>query len=191
MGQDPDAIRREIEATRGRMGATVDALGYKTDVKSRVQDSISSKTGAVSDSVSNLMSRVSGKASDMSESTPSGSEISQRGRRAAGLAQENPIGLAIGAAALGFLAGLVIPSSRVEHERLGQASDQVKRKALETGQEALDRGKQVAGDVATTAKETAKESGQQHAQELTQSAQQNAQEAGQAARSELRSDIRE
>ena len=35
MGEDPRAIRSEIEDTRERMGDTVDALAYKADVKSR------------------------------------------------------------------------------------------------------------------------------------------------------------
>jgi hypothetical protein len=35
MGEDPQVIRREIEETRERMTETVDALGYKADVKAR------------------------------------------------------------------------------------------------------------------------------------------------------------
>ena len=35
MGEDPDTIRDEIAGTRERMGDTIDALGYKADVKSR------------------------------------------------------------------------------------------------------------------------------------------------------------
>jgi len=37
MGEDPRAIRSEIEDTRERMGDTVDALAYKADVKSRAK----------------------------------------------------------------------------------------------------------------------------------------------------------
>ena len=40
MGEDPDRIRREIEATRNEMGETVDALTYKADVKSRAKESL-------------------------------------------------------------------------------------------------------------------------------------------------------
>ena len=57
-------------------------------------------------------------------------------------------------------------------EVFGPVADSVKEKAVETGQEALDHGKQVAQDVAQNAQETARESGQQHAQELASSAQQ-------------------
>ena len=84
------------------------------------------------------------------DATPSGGEVKQTARQAAGLAKENPLGLAIGAAAIGFLAGLAVPSTRVEDEKLGPVADQVKDRVKETGQEALDRGKQVAQDVAST-----------------------------------------
>ena len=92
------------------------------------------------------------------------------------MARENPLGLAIGAAAIGFLAGLVVPSTRVEDEKLGPVADQVKDKVKETGQEALDRGKQVAQEVASTAADTAKQQTQEQGQELADSARQHAQD---------------
>ena len=41
MGEDPQAIREEIEATRDQMGDTIEAIGYKTDVKARAKESVS------------------------------------------------------------------------------------------------------------------------------------------------------
>ena len=38
MGQDPVAIREAIEETRSRLGDTVEALSYKTDIKSRTRE---------------------------------------------------------------------------------------------------------------------------------------------------------
>jgi vacuolar-type H+-ATPase subunit H len=69
-----------------------------------------------------------------------------------------------------------VPSTRVEDERLGPVADQVKDKVKETGQEALDRGKQVAQDVASTAADTARQRTQEHGQELAESARQSAQD---------------
>jgi hypothetical protein len=114
----------------------------------------------------------------VSEATPSSGQVKQQARRTAGMARENPLGLAIGATALGFLAGLAVPSTRIEDEKLGPVADQVRDKVKETGQEALDRGKQVAQEVATTATETAKEKTQEQGQELTESAKQSAQDLG-------------
>ena len=137
MGQDPAAIREEIEQTRERMGGTVDAIGYKADVPSRAKDSISEK-------VDSLKSKVTGASAQISEGTPSKDDVKQGTQQAVGVVQENPLGLAIGAAAVGFLAGMLIPSTKVEDEHIGQLADQVKEQAKETGQEALEHGKQIA-----------------------------------------------
>ena len=154
MGQDPDAIRSQIEDTRGQMGDTIEAIGYKTDITSRARHKVN---------------RVMGKAND---ATPSTGDVRQGAQKAASVAQENPLGLAIGAVAAGFIAGVLIPSTSVEDEKLGPVADSVKEKAVETGQEALEHGKQVAQDVAQSAQQTARESGQEHAQHLASSAQQ-------------------
>jgi ElaB/YqjD/DUF883 family membrane-anchored ribosome-binding protein len=158
MGEDPDTIRDEIADTRERMGDTIDALGYKADVKSRAKDNVSGKV----DSVKERLGLAGQKASDM---TPDTEQVKGQARKAAGIAQENPLGLAVGAAAAGFLVGMLVPSSRVEDEKLGPMADRVKEQAKETGQEALERGKHVAEQ----AVETAKEEGQKQAQEMAPS----------------------
>jgi hypothetical protein len=167
MGQDPGEIRQDIEVTRAQMGDTVEALSYKTDVKARARDSVTGK-------VDTVKSKVGLAGSKVSDSTPSGEDFRQGVRRAAGIAQENPIGLALGAVAVGFVAGLLVPATRVEDEKLGEVSDQVIEKAKETGEEAMERGKEVAQQATQSAKETAQQSGQEHAEQLKQSAQQSA-----------------
>jgi gas vesicle protein len=172
MGEDPSTIRNEIEQTRAEMGDTVEALGYKTDVKTRAKNAISDKVGSAK-------AKVSG-------ATPDSSDVKQGAASAKGIAEENPLGLAVGAAAVGFVAGLLIPSTRVEDEKIGPVADQVKEKAKETGQEALERGKHVAQQAA----ETAREAGQEQAEELRSSAQQKASEAQQQARGDVSSGAR-
>jgi gas vesicle protein len=119
--------------------------------------------------------------STISESTPDGGDVKLGARRATGIAQENPLGLALGAVAVGFVAGLLIPSTRVEDEKLGPMADQVKDKARETGQEAVERGKEVAQQAAQSAKETAQEAGREHADGLRESAQEKVEETRQQA----------
>jgi hypothetical protein len=187
MGKDPDAIREEIAQTRAEMTETVEAIGYKADVPSRAKEKVGEKVDAARSKVSEAASRAKeavagstadagdtagGVASRVRDATPSGEQVKQRARRAAGLAQENPLGLAIGAAAIGFLAGLAMPSTRVEDERLGPVADEVKDRVRETGQEALERGKEVAREAASSAADAAKEQGQ----DLAASARQRGQE---------------
>jgi gas vesicle protein len=180
MGQDPDAIRQDIEQTRSEMSETVEAVGYKADVPSRAKEAVSDKVDNVKSKVSDTATRareaVAGTTSRAGDATPSRGEVKQQSRRVAGMARENPLGLAIGAAAIGFLAGLAAPSTRVEDERLGPMADQVKDKVRETGQEALDRGKQVAQEVASSAADTARQRTQEQGQELADSARQSAQD---------------
>jgi hypothetical protein len=164
------------------MSETVEAVGYKADVPSRAKEAVSDKVESVKSAVSGTATRakeaVTGATDRVGDATPSGGEVKQKTRQVAGLARENPLGLAVGAVALGFLAGLVVPSTRVENERLGPVADQVKDKVKETGQEAFDRGKQVAQEAASAATETARQSAQEHGQGLAQSAKHNAQDVG-------------
>jgi Protein of unknown function (DUF3618) len=176
MGEDPGQIRAEIEDTRERMGDTVDALAYKADVKTRAKES-------VSDKVDTLKSKVTGAKDSVSDSTPSTGQVKQQARRGVGIAQENPLGLAVGSVAVGFIAGMLIPSTRIEDEKIGPVADQVKEKAAETGQQAVERGKQVAQDVAEQASQTAKESGREQAQGAASDARQAAQETREEVRS--------
>jgi hypothetical protein len=169
MGKDPSDIRSEIEATRARVGDEADALSYKTDVPARVGDYVDDKKQAVMDKVTGAKDAVTGTAS---RAVPSGEKVG----RVKDTAERNPLGLAVGAAALGFVAGLLIPSTRVENERMGEMSDRVVDAAKETASDAVERGKQVAQDAA----ETAKESGKQQGQELASNLQERAQDSGTA-----------
>ena len=155
MGQDPGQIREDIERTREQMSDTVEAIGYKADVPSRTKEKVTAKKDAV-------VSKVTG-------ATPDADEVKHGARRAKGIAQENPVGLAIGGAAVGFLVGLALPSTPVEDEKLGPMADDVKDKAQETGREALERGKKVAQEAAEAAKETAQESGRREGEQLQES----------------------
>jgi gas vesicle protein len=189
MGEDPDRIRREIEQTRAEMSETVDALSYRADVKTRAKESLQEKRDSAKESVMGATQTVKeklvgakdsvadtagGATSRVGDATPDREQVAQQARRAKGLAQENPLGLAIGSIAVGFIAGLLVPSTRVEDEKLGEMSDQVIDKAKQTGQEALQHGKQVAQETAQSAQETFKESAQQHGDEVKQTAQENA-----------------
>jgi len=150
------------------MGETVEALSYKTDVKARVGDAITEKKDAIVGKKDQLVSKVTGAA-------PDPQAVKENAQQAVSVAQSNPLGLAVGSIAIGFLAGMIIPVTQMENERLGPMADQVKSQASQSAQHALEHGKAVAQDTLQAASETAQQSAQQHGQEFVQSEQQSIQ----------------
>ena len=170
MGQEPSQIRQEIEETRAEMGDTVDALAYKTDVKTRVKESITDKR-------ERLIEQVQGTKGKVGEATPDGHQVKEGAQHAVGIAQENPLGLAIGSVAVGFLAGMLVPTTRVEDEKIGPMADTLKEQVKETAQVAVEHGKEAAQEAAQAATQAAKDAGQQHAQDAKSDLQDQAQQA--------------
>jgi gas vesicle protein len=160
--QRSDELKSEIEQTREQMGETADALAYKADVPTRTREWIGEKKDAV-------VSTVTGATSKVTDVTPDGEQVTQGMGRLKDLAERNPLGLAIGGAAAGFIAGLLTPATRIEDERLGPMADEVKSTATEAGREALERGKDVVQEAGESAIETAKERAGEQSDELAAS----------------------
>ena len=164
MAQRSDELKTEIARTREQMGETADALAYKADVPTRTKEWVGEKKDAV-------VSAVTGVTHKVGDVTPEGEQVAQSMGRMKRVAERNPLGLAIGGAAVGFIAGVLVPATRVENERIGPVADDVKATAAEAGREALDRGKHVVQEAGETALETAKERGREEGEELSASLQ--------------------
>jgi ElaB/YqjD/DUF883 family membrane-anchored ribosome-binding protein len=76
-----------------------------------------------------------------------------RARRGADVAQENPIGLAVGSVATGFLVGMLLPASTIENDRIGPKADEVKDQVRQVAGDTLEQTKDAAGEVARDAAE--------------------------------------
>lgn len=182
MGETPDDIRHEIEETRTRMSDTAEAIGYKADVKSRVKESVAEKKDSLVGTISGGKEAVVGKADSLVSRVggvvPDGEQVKD-GAAKVGISRENPFGLALVGAAVGFVAGTLLPTSTVENEKLGEISDQVTDTMKEAGQEALERGKSVAQDAVQAATDTAQDRGKQEVEAMQESVGDKAREATQ------------
>lgn len=145
MGKEPSDIRTEIEQTRERVGDEVDAISYKTDVPARMGDFVDNKKQALTGKLSDVKDAVAGTASNV---LPDGERVG----RLKDTAERNPLGLAVGGVALGFVAGLLLPSTRVENKAMGETSDKITDAVKETASDAIESGKQVAQDATDSAK---------------------------------------
>jgi hypothetical protein len=152
MGQDPSVIREELEQTRARVGDEVDALSYKTDVPARVGDYVDDKKQAVKDKFTSVV--------------PDTGQMRRGASTVRDTAERNPLGLAVGGLAVGFVIGTLLPSTRIENEQMGEISDRLLETAKDTASEAVERGKQVAQEATSAAVETAKETGREQGEEL-------------------------
>ena len=170
MDKEPGVIRAELDETRERVGDEVDAISYKTDVGARASDYVDDKKEAV-------MSKVSGAKDTVTGVVPDRRALKRGATHMRETAASNPLGLAVGGLALGFLVGTLLPRTSVENQQLGEMSDRLVDAAKETASEAVDRGKKVAQEAAGAAVDTAKESGREQSDELTSALQNRTQES--------------
>lgn len=176
MAQRSDELRDEIERTRAEMGETVDALAYKADVPTRTKEWMGEKRDAVAAKVTGM--------------TPDTGQVKYGAGRMKRTVERNPLGLAIGGAAFGFVAGLLLPSTRVEDERVGPLADDLKSTAAEAGREAMERGRDVAQQAGQAAMDTAQaELGDEEPRELSTSLREQARESGTTVADRSESDL--
>jgi ElaB/YqjD/DUF883 family membrane-anchored ribosome-binding protein len=150
-------IQRELEQTRSRMSAELDALAYKLDVPARAKE------------------RVTGAARKVRSAAPSGDDVKST-------AKDNPLGIVLGGAAVGVLAGLLLPRTRIEDEKVGPVADRVRDEVVSSGREALERGKSVARQAGEAAKDAATDAAERQGEALKETATRRAQKVADSAR---------
>jgi uncharacterized protein YjbJ (UPF0337 family) len=131
------------------MGETVEALAYKADLPSRARDRVNERVDAIKGKVSDALASATGAVSNVTSTAKDrvGSAAAAmpspgEGLRSAGtLAANNPLGLAIGSLAIGFLIGLCLPVSDIERERVGRLGEQMTEQAKSAAAGAIEQGK--------------------------------------------------
>ena len=164
-----DEIRTDIDYTRSQIGDTMGALGHKADVKGRMSESVSRKKNAIFGAVGSGKDAIVGGAdrvvSTITGAVPDTHQVAE-GARKVGVSKQSPVGLVVAGGAAGLLVGLLVPSTLMEDEHIGEMAEQVKDTVKETGSEALERGKQVAQDAASAASDSASQQGQELSETL-------------------------
>jgi len=88
------------------------------------------------------------------------------GLRASAESLRNPLGLALGGLAAGFLIGLVIPSTEYEDERLPDLREAIVGRGQEIVDDAMEHGRAVLDDTIAAATTSAQQHGQQFISDL-------------------------
>ena len=178
MGQDPREIRAEIERTRARMGDTAEALAYKADVPARMRDAVDDRVETVRGTVNDVVGSVRSTVTQTSDKLGAALDEARRragdvelpdvdvrdaARRSVGMVAENPLGLALGALALGFLAGLMLPATGIERERIGPLRDDLLDRAQTAGNDAIVHGRAIVEETVQAVTASAQDSARAHA----------------------------
>ncbi len=96
--------------------------------------------GRVKDSAGNLAQDAGEKVSELSQQATEGARWA--GRSLQRLVEENPLAVGAAAVAVGAVVGLALPTTRVEHEYLGEASEKLVDRAQQVAREAMDKVKE-------------------------------------------------
>lgn len=131
-----------ITAKDAVMGATSTAKEAVADAKERVVDA----TSAARERASELSGQARERARYQARQAQMGFWQSM---------EERPLAIGAAALALGVVAGLMVPSTRKEDELMGETRDRLMERAKEVGEEALEKGKQVASVAVDTLKQEA------------------------------------
>ncbi|MEO8219963.1 MAG: DUF3618 domain-containing protein [Specibacter sp.] len=157
MSENPDAIRADIEATRARLGTTVDAVADKVSPSHIVQR----QTDKVKDAVFGVKDKVMGAANHGGESVSGvGSAIGDAPDQVKAKTQGNPLAAGLIAFGAGLLVASLIPASEQEREaaealktaaeplttELSEVAKEVAEGLKEPAQEALENAKAAAAD---------------------------------------------
>jgi ElaB/YqjD/DUF883 family membrane-anchored ribosome-binding protein len=141
---DPDAIRANIERTRGALGSDVDALADKvtpSKVVEREKAKLRNQVGSVRDRVFGAADDVKGSAS--SHLNEAGESVSGAAHTAVAKAQGAPLAVGLIAFGVGALVASLLPTSTKEKE----LASQVKKAAQPLVSEAGDVAKEVADNL--------------------------------------------
>lgn len=183
--QNPEEIRAEIEATRARLSADVDAVTekvtpenvvdrQKTKARNKIQDVRESIMGS-KDDARDLRDEASyrmDQAGNAVSNAPAAAKAKTRG---------NPMAAGLIALGAGWLVGSLLPSSQKEQELVAEAADRVQPHV----QSAVDSTKEAAQNIARDLKGPAQEAAQS-VKETAQSGAEKVKSQGQQEASQLK-----
>jgi len=193
MGQSPEELRRDIEATRMDLGQTIDTIGDRVSPRrivdrrtERIREGFGSMRDRVMGTPARAMSSagdaatsVAGSASDLASSAAD--TVRSVPERAMHGAEGNPFAAGMIAFGAGLLVATLLPATEVE----AQAGGAVREKLEPLKETALEMGHEVASDLQQSAHEAAGEL-KDHARQATEEVKANAADAAREVKSEAK-----
>jgi ElaB/YqjD/DUF883 family membrane-anchored ribosome-binding protein len=168
MDQDRDQIR-QIEDARERVAQDVRSVAENANVVERTKETVQGKVddakSVMSERVRTAREKLESARDNMQNSMQSTVE-NMRSNMGNMNPMENPLGMLIAGAAVGFLIGLVLPITRFESQRLGPVADDMKDRMRAAGTEVMRRGGEVIKETIDAGRQAAQSSLREQTRDL-------------------------
>lgn len=152
MDQERNEVR-EVDDARRRVAEDVRNVAESANVRERAKEMAQNKMDEVRGTVNDRVQQVRSKLEDARDT------VRRAAREGTGNMSlnpaENPIGMIVAGAAVGFLIGLALPVTRFESERIGPIAHDMKDKAREAGTEVVRRGGEVIKETISASRDAA------------------------------------
>ncbi|MGH2942775.1 MAG: hypothetical protein ACRDLN_08390, partial [Solirubrobacteraceae bacterium] len=102
----------------------------------------------------------------IADAAPSKEDVRQKAQDAAGFAHDHPVAVTAGAAAAGLVAGLALPATELEREKLAPTAQQVRHDVQDRVAQTVEQVKHGAKDAVESVTDAIKQTGEQHAGKL-------------------------
>jgi len=136
--EEEGGIKDTVADAAATVGET--ASGAASTVGDKAGDAASSIGDATSDAASAVGDAATRAAGTVTDAAPSRQQLKRGANQVAQLAQESPFGLVITGACVGFLTGMLLPTTVVD-EKMGPFAEQVVDQARVAGHSAVEQGK--------------------------------------------------
>ena len=173
-----DELKSKLSGDTDGEGGIAETIKTKLPEAGAIKDKLPSGEGA-GEKMAALKEKmpdgVGAATSKVADATPSTQDVKDKAQAAASIAGEHPIVLAAGAAAAGLAAGLALPETELERQKLAPAAQDAKQQAQAKAQEAqakaqqaIQQAKSAAQDAASSTIDAARQQGQQHGGKIGQ-----------------------
>ena len=169
-----EAVMEKVEELKAKVSGGGDGNGVGATVKDKLPDGEALKAKLPDGEAlkaklpdgealkAKLPDGVGDAAGRISDTAPSKDDVKQKAHAVAETARENPLAVVAGAAAAGLAAGLALPETDLEREKLGPAAQDARQQVETKVRDTVQQAKASAQDAAQTAAQAVKEKGQQH-----------------------------
>jgi uncharacterized protein YjbJ (UPF0337 family) len=179
-----EAIMEKANELKSKLpggGDSEGGIGEKIKSKLPSGENVSDKVDALK---SKLPDGAGEAASRVGDKAPSSDDVKAKAQQAAATAGQHPIAVTAGAAAAGLIAGLALPETELERQKLGPAARNVREQAQARAQDAVaqakdavEQAKDAAQDAAGSIAETVKQRGEQQGGKLGEALEKTADKA--------------